>query len=80
MFYVVRALPILRTSLPCDFWLFGTVKQRMKDIKFDFLEQIVRMAGKSWDDPSFDEVQRVFGEWITRLEWVMANGGECFGR
>jgi hypothetical protein len=40
------------------------------------MEQIVSMMGKFWDDLTFEDVQCVFKEWITRFEWVTANGGE----
>jgi hypothetical protein len=47
----------------------------MKDLEFNFTEQIVSMVEKVWDDLNFEDVQRVFEEWITRLEWVIAKGG-----
>jgi hypothetical protein len=50
----------------------------MKDIAFNFPEQIMRSIVKFSDDLSIDEVQCVFEEWITLLEWVIGNGGECF--
>jgi hypothetical protein len=53
---------------PCNFWLFGTVKRTMKDIEFNFTEQIVSMVAKLWDDLTFEDVQHVLEEWITRLE------------
>jgi hypothetical protein len=50
---------------PCDVWLLGAVKHTMKDIKFNFTSQIVNRVGKLWD-LTFEDVQRVFEEWITR--------------
>jgi hypothetical protein len=36
------------------------------------------MVAKLRDDLTFKDVQRVFEEWITRLEWVIAYRGEYF--
>jgi hypothetical protein len=77
---------VLRTPHPpyspdislCDFSLFGAVKHTMKDIELNFTEQIVTIAAKVSADLTFEDVQRVFEEWITPLEWVTANGGEYF--
>jgi histone-lysine N-methyltransferase SETMAR len=61
---------------PCHFWLLGAVKHTMKDIELSLRGQIVRMMAKFWDDLTFEDVQLVFEEWITSLEWAIANGGE----
>jgi hypothetical protein len=33
---------------------------------------------KVWDELTFDEMQRVFHNWMSRLAWVIENGGEHF--
>jgi hypothetical protein len=50
----------------------------MKDIGFNFTEQIASMVAKFWYDLTFEDVQRVFEEWIPHLEWVTANRREDF--
>jgi hypothetical protein len=40
----------------------------MKDVEFTFTEQIVSVVAKFWDDLTFEDVDRAFEEWITRLE------------
>jgi hypothetical protein len=40
----------------------------MKDIEFNFTEPIMSMMRKFWDDITFEDVQHVFEEWITRRE------------
>jgi hypothetical protein len=44
------------------------VKHKKKNIEFNSREQIAKKVAKFWNDLSFDLVQRVFEEWIMRLE------------
>jgi hypothetical protein len=52
---------------PCDFWLFGILKHNMKDQEFQSQQAIFNTIAKIWDDFIFEDVQRVFQEWIERL-------------
>jgi transposase len=63
---------------PCDFWLFGILKQRMKERVFQSEEQILGAITESWNDRTFDDIQRVFHNWVERLIWVIANSGEDY--
>jgi hypothetical protein len=51
----------------------------MKDIELNFTERGVSMIAKLWDDFALEDEQRVFEEWTTHIEWVIANTGEYPG-
>jgi hypothetical protein len=34
---------------PCDFWLFGMLKQKIKDHLFQMVEEIMTAVHKAWD-------------------------------
>jgi hypothetical protein len=62
----------------CDFWLFGMLRQKMKDREFQSQQAILSLVAKMWNDPIFADVQRAFQEWMERLAWVVANNGEYY--
>jgi histone-lysine N-methyltransferase SETMAR len=76
--YIARVphLPYSSDLSPCDFWLFGTLKQKMKERVFQSEEQILAAITKSWNELTFENSQRVFHNWMERLIWVIANSGE----
>jgi hypothetical protein len=43
------------------------VKHAIKNIEFNFIEQIVSLVAKFWDDLTFEDVQHVFEEWLRVL-------------
>jgi transposase len=45
---------------PCDFWLFGILKQKMKERVFQSEEQILSAITESWNELTFEDIQRVF--------------------
>ena len=63
---------------PCDYYLFGMLKQRLqwKDTttEVDLANAVVEILNNIPED----EWQRVFDNWIKRLEWVIENDGEFF--
>jgi hypothetical protein len=61
---------------PCDFWLFGMLKEILKDRKFHSHDEVKEAITMAWDDLTFDEVQSVFHNWMNRLRWVIENEGE----
>jgi transposase len=63
---------------PCDFWLFGILKQKMKERVFQSEEQILAAITESRNELTFEDIQRVFHNWIERLLWVIANSGEYY--
>jgi hypothetical protein len=63
---------------PCDFWLFGNLKHKMKDQEFESQQGILKAIAKIWTDLTFEDVQRVFQEWMERVTWVIGNNGEYY--
>jgi transposase len=61
---------------PCDLWLFGILKQKMKEQVFQSEEQILAAITESWNELTFGDIQRVFHNWMECLIWVIANSGE----
>jgi hypothetical protein len=54
------------------------VKQRIKDRELCSAQEILRSLSDSWSDLTFEDIQRVFLEWVDRLTWVIENNGEFF--
>jgi hypothetical protein len=70
--------PYLPDLSPCEFWLFGILKQKMKKRVFQSEEQILAAIIESWSELIFEDIQRVFHNWMERLIWVIANSGEYY--
>jgi histone-lysine N-methyltransferase SETMAR len=58
---------------PCDFWLFGMLKQVLRDREFSLSDEIEDAIAQAWNDLTFDDVQSVFQNWIRRVVWVAEN-------
>jgi histone-lysine N-methyltransferase SETMAR len=56
---------------PCDFWLFGRLKQNIQDRVFDTTEEILMAIRNVWSEVTFDDLQSVFFDWIQRVEYVI---------
>jgi transposase len=63
---------------PCDFRLFGILKQKMKERVFQSEGEILAAVTESWNEFTFEDIQRVFHNWMERLIWVIANSGEYY--
>jgi histone-lysine N-methyltransferase SETMAR len=61
---------------PCDFWLFRILKHNMKDREFQSQQAILNAIATIRDEVTFENLQRVFQEWMGRLAWVIGNNGE----
>jgi hypothetical protein len=61
---------------PCDFWLFGILKQILRDREFSSIDEIEDAIAQTWNDLVFDDVQSVFRDWVRRLTWVAENDRE----
>jgi transposase len=63
---------------PCDFWLFGILKQKRKEQVFQSEEQILTAVSESWNELTFEDIQRIFHNWMERLIWAITNNGKCY--
>jgi transposase len=63
---------------PCDFLLFGISNQKMKERVFQSEEQIFAAITESWNEFTFEDIQRVFHNWMERLIRVIANSDEYY--
>jgi hypothetical protein len=63
---------------PCNFWLFGMLKQKMKEGGFQSEEQNLAAVTENWNELTFEDIQIVFHDWTERLIWVIFNSGEYY--
>jgi hypothetical protein len=63
---------------PCDFWFFGFAKQAIHDEVFDNADQITQRLHSILDQVTFEDLQRVFVNWMERLSWVVEHDGAYF--
>jgi transposase len=63
---------------PCGFWLFGILKQKMKERIFQIVEQILAAITESWNELTFEDIQRIFHNWMERLIWVITITGQYY--
>jgi hypothetical protein len=47
-----------------------------KNREFHLHDEIEEAITMTWNNLTFDEVQRAFYNWMNRLRWVIENGGE----
>jgi hypothetical protein len=52
---------------PCDFWLFGFLKESMEGINLSTEDRIVEAITTIWRGVTFDTLQSVFPEWMQRF-------------
>jgi hypothetical protein len=63
---------------PCDFWFFGFLKEKLKNIQLSTPEDISCHLCRIWNEVPLAEVQSVFYQWMDRLKWVIEHGGEYY--
>jgi hypothetical protein len=63
---------------PCDFWLFGTWKQKIQDHVFDTTEEILMAIRNVWSEVTFEDLQSIFFDWIQRVEYVIEHEVEYY--
>jgi hypothetical protein len=51
-----------------DFWLFGMLKEKMKDRVFQTVEEILEAVTLIWNAVLFEQFQSIFLNWMERLE------------
>ena len=52
------------------------LKGILKDQEFTSSDEVEEMITRTWTDLTFDDVQNVFWNWVSRLTWVIGNSGE----
>jgi hypothetical protein len=60
---------------PCDFWFFEFAKQAIQDEVFDNADQFMQCLHSIFDQVTFEDLQRVFLNWMERLSWVVEHDG-----
>jgi hypothetical protein len=63
---------------PCDFWLFGFLKKKLKEQELSTSDEILEAITTIWNDVTFEELQSGFSIWIQRVTWVIEHGGEHY--
>jgi hypothetical protein len=63
---------------PCDFWLFGFLKEKVKDRQLCGVPSLHQAITDLWDELTFEDVQAVFLKCMNRLSWVIESKGEYF--
>lgn len=63
---------------PCDFGLFGTVKESFKGRSFDSEEELLRAIDQFFSEKLENFWQSIFEGWITRLRMCISANGDYF--
>jgi hypothetical protein len=50
----------------------------MKERVFQSEEQILTAIIESWNELTFEDIQRLFHNWMERLIWAIADSGEYY--
>jgi hypothetical protein len=58
---------------PRNFWLFGFLKEKLKDRQLRRVQSLHQAITDLWDELTFEDVQAVFLEWMNRLSWIIGN-------
>lgn len=61
---------------PCDFWLFGHLKEYLKGHTFSNEKELFDEVHNFLSSIEKDEIKKVYNEWIQRLHTVIENKGE----
>jgi transposase len=61
-----------------DFWLFGILRQKMKEPVFQSEKQILAAITESWNEHTFEDIQKVFPNWMECLMWMISSSGKYY--
>jgi hypothetical protein len=61
---------------PSDFYLFGAIKEQLKTYEFESIDAMKFTAEEKLREIPLDTFERVFNEWMERLEIVKSNNGD----
>jgi histone-lysine N-methyltransferase SETMAR len=78
--WVVRAPhpPYSPDLAPCDFFLFGYLKERLKGQRFKDRQTLEFRVRQIFTDIRPEIWASVFEEWLERLRWVIKHRGEYY--
>jgi histone-lysine N-methyltransferase SETMAR len=78
--HIVRAPhpPYSPDLSPCDFPSFRILKQKIKEQVFQSEEHILADITENWNELTFEDIQRIFHNWMERLIWMITNGDEYY--
>jgi hypothetical protein len=62
---------------PCDFFLFGDLKMKLKGEKFATLEELLERVEELLGLINSGLMERVYEHWIERLNQLMDTNGDC---
>jgi hypothetical protein len=62
---------------PCDFFLFGDLKTRLTGQEFERMEELQQRVDGLLAEVAPDLMQRVYENWIERLNQVVHTDGDC---
>jgi hypothetical protein len=65
---------------PCDFYLFGFLKEKLRDRQLRGIQSLHHAITYLWDELTIEDIRAVFLEWINRRSWVIKNNGEYFNK
>jgi hypothetical protein len=63
---------------PCDFWLFGMLKQTIKDRVFQTIEEILDAIRQVRREVTLEQLQSVFFDWIQQFEYFIEHDIEYY--
>jgi hypothetical protein len=63
---------------PSDFFLFGYVKKRLKEMVFPSYEESLDAIGEVVTGIESETLTAVFEHWMERPEWASKNNSDCY--
>jgi hypothetical protein len=62
---------------PCDFFLFGDLKRKLKDEEFGTIEEPQARVEEFLGQVTLETMQQVSEHWVQRLQQVIHTYGDC---
>jgi hypothetical protein len=62
----------------CDCWLFGMLKQKIKDRVFEIVHEMMMTFPSVREELILEDLQCLFFNWIEQVEYVSEHGGEYY--
>jgi hypothetical protein len=65
---------------PSDFGVFGTLKDRLKQVEVDGIADLCDTVRLTLTEVIEPMLPRIWGAWMERLRWVIEHGGEYYSK